>query len=63
LYARSKAANGGQIAGVDATQATEVIFSLIGGVLLLGTSMPSVMSWIGIAMVSIGIVLFCRMQS
>ena len=48
---------------VDATQATEVIFSLIGGVLLLGTPMPSVMSWIGIAMVSVGIVLFCWMQS
>ena len=34
-----------------------------GGVLLLGTPMPSVMSWIGIAMVSVGIVLFYRMQS
>lgn len=63
LFARSKATNSGQIAGVDATQATEVIFSLICGVLLLGTPMPSVMSWIGIVMVSVGIVLFCRIQS
>ncbi len=63
LYARSQASNGGQIAGVDATQATEVIFSLIGGMILLSTPLPSPISWVGIVLVSVGIVLFSRMQS
>ncbi|MDO4251113.1 MAG: multidrug resistance efflux transporter family protein [Moraxella sp.] len=62
LYARSKASNSGQIAGVDATQATEVIFSLIGGIVILSTPLPSMISWVGIALVSIGLVLFARLQ-
>ncbi len=62
LYARSQATNSGQLAGVDATQATEVIFSLIGGMILLSTPMPPLMSWVGIVMVSVGLVLFSRMQ-
>lgn len=63
LAARSLATTGGQLAAVDATQATEVVFSLIGGMILLGTPMPPAMSWIGVAMVSVGVVLFSRMQS
>ncbi len=63
LYARSKAVNGTQVAGVDATQATEVIFSLLGGILLLSTPLPSLLSWIGIMLVTVGVVLFTCMQS
>lgn len=63
LFARSKAANGSQVAAVDATQATEMVFSLIGGSLLLATPMPSITSWIGIFLVALGVVLFSRMQA
>ena len=33
LYAREKAETSSEVAGVDATQASEVIFALIGGIL------------------------------
>lgn len=62
LYARSNATNSSQIAGVDATQATEVVFALIGGMLLLSTPLPSLLSWVGIVLVTVGIVLFTRIQ-
>ncbi|OOR85530.1 multidrug resistance efflux transporter family protein [Moraxella canis] len=62
LLARSQANNSGQVAAVDATQATEVIFSLIGGMILLGTPIPPILSWAGIIMVTAGLVLFSRMQ-
>ncbi len=45
---------------VDATQASEIIFALIGGMLLLSTPMPSVVSMVGIVMVIVGLVLFAR---
>lgn len=63
LAARTAAKNGGQVAAVDATQATEVIFSLLGGMLLLSTPLPSVISWVGIVLVAGGMVLFSKMQS
>ncbi|MDO5651382.1 MAG: multidrug resistance efflux transporter family protein [Moraxella sp.] len=58
IYARTKAANSGQLAGIDATQASEVIFAMIGGMLLLGTPMPSTLSLVGIGLVVLGLVGF-----
>ncbi len=46
-----------QLAAVEATQAGEVLFTLLGGVLLLGDSAPSALGWVGIALVAGGIVL------
>lgn len=60
LYARSRANSPNDVAMVDATQASEIIFALIGGMLLLSTPMPSVVSMVGIVMVIAGLVLFAR---
>ena len=49
--------NPAQLAAVEATQAGEVLFTLLGGVLLLGDDVPSLSGWIGIALVAGGIVL------
>lgn len=62
LYARGHAHTSQEVAGVDATQASEVIFALIGGVLLLGTPLPSLLGWIGIALIVLGLVLFAIRQ-
>lgn len=62
LYARGQANSTQEVAGVDATQASEVIFALIGGVLLLGTPLPSMLGWIGIALIVLGLVLFAVRQ-
>lgn len=60
LFARERATSSQEVAGVDATQASEVIFALIGGVLLLGTPLPSVIGWLGIALIMLGLVLFAK---
>lgn len=58
LRARSLAQNSQQLAVVDATQGSEIIFALMGGMLLLGTPIPSILSCVGIALVIIGLILF-----
>ncbi|MBR5495603.1 MAG: multidrug resistance efflux transporter family protein, partial [Psychrobacter sp.] len=60
LYAREKAETSSEVAGVDATQASEVIFALIGGMLLLNNTLPSAMGLIGIALIIIGLILFAK---
>lgn len=59
LYAREQAQNSQEVAGVDATQASEVIFALLGGIILLGTPLPSLIG-IGIALIMLGLVLFAK---
>ncbi|WP_352258504.1 multidrug resistance efflux transporter family protein [Psychrobacter sp. TB55-MNA-CIBAN-0194] len=60
LYAREKAETSSEVAGVDATQTSEVIFALIGGMLLLNSSLPSIMGLIGIALIIVGLILFAK---
>lgn len=60
LYARSLAKQPQEIAGVDATQGSEIIFALVGGMLLLNTSMPTPISIVGIILVIMGLVLFAK---
>lgn len=60
LYAREHAHSSKEVASVDATQASEVIFALIGGILLLGTPLPSIVGVIGIVLIILGLVLFAR---
>lgn len=60
LYAREQAETSSEVAGVDSTQASEVIFALIGGMLLLNNTMPSAMGLIGIALIMLGLVLFAK---
>ena len=60
LYAREKAETSSEVAGVDATQASEVIFALIGGMLLLNNTLPSAMGLFGIGLIIIGLILFAK---
>ncbi|WP_198334321.1 multidrug resistance efflux transporter family protein [Psychrobacter namhaensis] len=60
LYAREKAETSSEVAGVDATQASEVIFALIGGMLLLNNTIPSAMGLIGIGLIIVGLILFAK---
>ena len=60
LYAREKAQTSSEVAGVDSTQASEVIFALIGGILLLGNTLPSAMGLFGIGLIMLGLVLFAK---
>jgi len=46
-----------RLAVVESTQAGEVIFSLIGGILLLGEPLPDGWGWAGIALIVIGMIL------
>lgn len=62
LHARSLAKQPQQLAAVDATQGSEIIFALLGGMLLLHTPMPSGLSFMGIALVIIGLVLFAKQR-
>ena len=58
LFARAQATRPQQLAAIDATQGSEIIFALLGGMLLLGTPLPSLLSFVGIALVIIGLTLF-----
>lgn len=60
LYARDHATTPQEVAGVDATQASEVIFALLGGMLFLGTALPSTIGLVGIGLIMLGLVLFAR---
>jgi MFS family permease len=48
------------LAAVEATQAMEVIFTLVGEILILQAALPNVYSCIGIVMVVIGMILHSR---
>ncbi|MFN8412339.1 MAG: multidrug resistance efflux transporter family protein [Anaerolineales bacterium] len=63
LYARHLAKQPYEIAAVDATQSMEVIFSLIGEIVLLNGAIPGILGIIGIALTIIGLVAYIAMQS
>jgi drug/metabolite transporter (DMT)-like permease len=60
LYARERAETSSEVAGVDSTQASEVIFALIGGIFLLNNALPSAMGLIGIGLIILGLILFAK---
>lgn len=60
LYAREQATTTQEVAGVDATQASEVIFALIGGMIILNTPFPSMIGIIGIGLIVAGLILFSK---
>jgi drug/metabolite transporter (DMT)-like permease len=55
LYARNLAAHSYAIAAVDATQAMEVIFSLLGEIVFLGGALPSALGLAGVALTITGL--------
>jgi drug/metabolite transporter (DMT)-like permease len=62
LFARSKARHAGDVAAVDATQSSEVIFAMIGEILLLNAPLPNGTALGGILLVFTGLALFIRFQ-
>jgi drug/metabolite transporter (DMT)-like permease len=62
LFARNKASNSNEIAGVDATQASEVVFALIGGITFLGSELPNIISVLGLVLILFGLTLFAKFQ-
>ena len=62
LLARSEAATGGQLAAVDATQSSEVVFALAGEVLIIGAPLPNSLAVAGMLVTAVGLMLFIRFQ-
>lgn len=62
LQARHLATNSYEISAIDSTQSTEVIFSLLGEVLLLGGVLPGWLGWAGIALTTTGLVFYVKAQ-
>lgn len=50
-------ANLSQLAVIEATQAGEVVFTLIGGVVLFNDGLPDAYGWIGIGLVLVGMII------
>ncbi len=63
LYARQTATNSYELSAVDATQASEVIFALIGEMLFLQAVAPNVYGCVGVAMTILGLCLYIRAQA
>ena len=62
IMARNKAANTTEIAAVDATQAFEILFVIVGGYVLLDSELPNVVSSVGVLLIVIGLGLFMKYQ-
>lgn len=62
LFARSKSKTGNELAAVDATQSSEVIFAIIGEVVLIGAPLPGAAAVTGILLVFNGLGLYIRFQ-
>ena len=62
LMARHRAHKPSQLAAVDATQASEVIFALIGEILFLHAALPTQQAWIGMVLVFLGLGFFIYFQ-
>lgn len=52
-----------QLAAVEATQSMEIVFTLAGEMLLLGLVLPALTSLIGIIIITLGIVVYCFLNS
>ena len=62
VYARHHARNAYELAAVDATQAGEVIFALLGEVFWLGGTLPGPAAAVGVALTLLGLVLYLLAQ-
>lgn len=63
IYARSKANSASQLAGVDATQSSEVVFALLAGIFILNSAQINWLSIIGLLLIFIGLFCFVRYQN
>ena len=62
VYARHQAHNAYELAAVDATQSGEVVFSLLGEMVLLGGVLPAPLAMLGIGLTVVGLVLYLLAQ-
>ncbi|MDD9301192.1 MAG: multidrug resistance efflux transporter family protein [Desulfobacter sp.] len=62
LFARTLASNANELAAVDATQSSEVVFALAGGLVFLGTQAPDRTAIIGLLMILSGLIFFIKYQ-
>lgn len=60
LYARNIAYSPSQLAGVDATQSSEVVFALVSGIVFLDNGMPNIPSTIGLFLILGGLIMFVK---
>lgn len=63
LYARGLAKHTNELAAIDATQASEVIFTIIGGFILFGTISINEISLFGLVLIILGLFLFIKYQN
>lgn len=62
LLARHRAQKPSELAAVDATQASEVVFALVAEMLFLGATLPNAQAWLGMACVFVGLGFFIYFQ-
>ena len=62
LQARNLSKTAGELAAVDATQSSEVLFALLGEIVIVGAAFPDLFSMIGIGITCAGITLFVWFQ-
>lgn len=62
LQARNLSKTAGELAAVDATQSSEVIFALLGEIAIIGMAFPDLFSLVGIGVTCTGIILFVCFQ-
>ena len=62
LFARGLSKRASELAAVDATQSSEVIFAMIGEILLLGSPLPNTAALAGVALALMGLALFVCFQ-
>ncbi len=63
LVARHRAQNSFEITAVDATQAFEAIFTLLGEIILLGAALPDMTSMAGVMLIVVGVLCYTLFQS
>ena len=62
LQARNLSQTAGELAAVDATQSSEVVFALLGEIVIVGAAFPDILSVLGILTTCAGITLFVCFQ-
>ncbi len=62
LQARNLSKTAGELAAVDATQSSEVVFALLGEIVIVGAAFPDIFSVFGIGITCTGIILFVCYQ-
>jgi len=62
LQARNLSKTAGELAAVDATQSSEVLFALLGEIVIVGAALPDLFSILGILMTCAGITMFVWFQ-